>query len=230
MKATWLAAVIVAVVMAVTPVVAGGTLGVLGEVGTGSLIAAGMALLLFGIIGSTTIALSLAGMTRRRERAESELARRRRRVGTADLPDEDPVEDDLAEHDLAEEDPAEGATSEETLFENEPDGEDLAGEDPEGGEPGENPEDDDDNADSHILEFGAGNTDRADHGAGDDVDDPALDSDPAMDTDTDVDTDTDLNADTNADTDTDTDTDEPAADPSDDEFSERPDSAPEADD
>lgn len=229
-KATWLAAVIVAVVMAVTPVVAGGTLGVLGEVGTGSLIAAGMALLLFGIIGSTTIALSLAGMTRRRERAESELARRRRRVGTADLPDEDPVEDDLAEHDLAEEDPAEGATSEETLFENEPDGEDLAGEDPEGGEPGENPEDDDDNADSHILEFGAGNTDRADHGAGDDVDDPALDSDPAMDTDTDVDADTDLNADTNADTDTDTDTDEPAADPSDDEFSERPDSAPEADD
>lgn len=54
----------------------------LGTVGTGSLIAAGMGLLLFGIIGSATIALSLAGLTRRRERAESELERRRRRAGT----------------------------------------------------------------------------------------------------------------------------------------------------
>ena len=80
-KAVWVGAAVVAVVMAVTPVVAGGQLGVLGSVGTGSLIAAVMALLLFGIIGSTTIALSLAGLTRRRERAESELARRRRRVG-----------------------------------------------------------------------------------------------------------------------------------------------------
>lgn len=80
-KAVWLAAAVVAVVMAVSPVVAGGQLGVLGPVGTGGLIAAVMALLLFGIIGSTTIALSLAGLTRRRERAESELARRRRRVG-----------------------------------------------------------------------------------------------------------------------------------------------------
>lgn len=81
-KAAWLAAAIVAVVIAVSPVVAGGELGVLGTVGTGSLIAAGMGLLLFGIIGSATIALSLAGLTRRRERAESELERRRRRAGT----------------------------------------------------------------------------------------------------------------------------------------------------
>ena len=81
-KATWLAAAIVALVIAVTPVVAGGQLGMLGMVGTGSLIAAGMALLLFGIIGSATIMLSLAGLTRRRERAESELERRRRRAGT----------------------------------------------------------------------------------------------------------------------------------------------------
>lgn len=81
-KAAWLAAAIVALVIAVSPVVAGGELGVLGTVGTGSLIAAGMGLLLFGIIGSATIALSLAGLTRRRERAESELERRRRRAGT----------------------------------------------------------------------------------------------------------------------------------------------------
>ena len=82
-KAAWLAAAVVAVVMAVTPVVAGGQLGMLGTVGTGSLIAAAMALLIFGIIGSATVALALAGLTRRRERAESELERRRRRVGTA---------------------------------------------------------------------------------------------------------------------------------------------------
>ena len=81
-RAAWLAAVVVAVVVAVSPVVAGGELGVLGTVGTGSLIAAGTALALFGVIGSATIALSLAGLTRRRERAESELERRRRRVGT----------------------------------------------------------------------------------------------------------------------------------------------------
>src|SRR5699024_10895188 len=81
-KATWLGAVVVALVMAITPVVAGGRLGALGTVGTGSLIAAGTALLIFGVIGSATIALSLAGLTRRRERAESELARRRRRAGT----------------------------------------------------------------------------------------------------------------------------------------------------
>lgn len=72
-KAAWLAAAIVALVVAVSPVVAGGELGVLGTVGTGSLIAAGTALALFGVIGSATIALSLAGLTRRRERAESEL-------------------------------------------------------------------------------------------------------------------------------------------------------------
>ncbi|WP_228549636.1 DUF6350 family protein, partial [Dietzia sp. SYD-A1] len=72
-KATWLAAAIVALVMVVSPVVAGGELGVLGTVGTGSLIAAGTALALFGVIGSATIALSLAGLTRRRERAETEL-------------------------------------------------------------------------------------------------------------------------------------------------------------
>ncbi|MDV8001152.1 DUF6350 family protein [Rhodococcus sp. IEGM 1408] len=81
-KAAWLAAAIVALVMAVSPVVAGGELGALGTIGTGSLIAAGTALLLFGVIGSATIALSLAGLTRRRERAESELDRRRRRAGT----------------------------------------------------------------------------------------------------------------------------------------------------
>ncbi|AVM63233.1 hypothetical protein C3V38_01245 [Dietzia sp. oral taxon 368] len=81
-KAAWLAAAIVALVIALSPVVAGGELGVLGTVGTGSLIAAAMGLLLFGIIGSATIALSLAGLTRRRERAESELERRRRRAGT----------------------------------------------------------------------------------------------------------------------------------------------------
>ncbi|MGN0102624.1 MAG: DUF6350 family protein [Dietzia sp.] len=82
-RAAWVAAAVVASVIAVSPVVAGGELGVLGTVGTGSLIAAGMALLLFGIISSATIALSLAGLTRRRERAESELERRRRRAGTA---------------------------------------------------------------------------------------------------------------------------------------------------
>ena len=82
-KAAWLAAAIVALVIAVSPVVAGGELGALGTVGTGSLIAAGTALLLFGVIGSATIALSLAGLTRRRERAESELDRRRRRAGAA---------------------------------------------------------------------------------------------------------------------------------------------------
>lgn len=91
-KATWLAAGIVALVVAVSPVIAGGRLGMLGMVGTGSLIAASMALVLFGIIGSATIALSLAGLTRRRERAESELERRRRRAGTAPVV-EDPVED-----------------------------------------------------------------------------------------------------------------------------------------
>lgn len=92
-KAAWLAAAIVAAVMAISPVVAGGQLGALGSVGTGGLIAAVMALLLFGIIGSTTIALSLAGLTRRRERAESELARRRRRVGgVAAGHDGDPLE------------------------------------------------------------------------------------------------------------------------------------------
>ncbi|WP_295649426.1 DUF6350 family protein [uncultured Dietzia sp.] len=96
-KATWLAAAIAAVVTVLTPVVAGGDLGVLGSVGTGSLIAAGMALLLFGIIGSTTIALSLAGLTRRRERAESELARRRRRVGATGGVTTDEVTDDRAE-------------------------------------------------------------------------------------------------------------------------------------
>ncbi|MEB8324424.1 DUF6350 family protein [Dietzia kunjamensis] len=95
-KATWLAAGIVALVVAVSPVIAGGRLGMLGMVGTGSLIAASMALVLFGIIGSATIALSLAGLTRRRERAESELERRRRRAGTAPVvedPIEDPIED-----------------------------------------------------------------------------------------------------------------------------------------
>jgi len=92
-KATWLAAAIVAVVLLLTPVVAGGELGVLGTVGTGAVIAAGMALLMFGIIGSTTIALSLAGLTRRRERAESELARRRRRAGVAADDDHDDDDD-----------------------------------------------------------------------------------------------------------------------------------------
>src|SRR5699024_6523534 len=80
-KATWLGAVVVALVMAITPVVAGGRLGALGTVGTGSLIAAGTALLIFGVIGSATLALSLAGPTRRRERAASELARRGGRAG-----------------------------------------------------------------------------------------------------------------------------------------------------
>lgn len=83
-KAAWLAAAIVALVVAVSPVVAGGDLGAIGTVGTGSLIAAGTALALFGVIGSATIALSLAGLTRRRERAESELERRRRRAGVVD--------------------------------------------------------------------------------------------------------------------------------------------------
>lgn len=97
-KAAWLAAAMVAVVIAVTPVVAGGQLGVLGTVGTGSLIAAAMALLIFGIIGSATIVLSLAGLTRRRERAESELDRRRRRVGVVQDDEDDPAEhDDLVE-------------------------------------------------------------------------------------------------------------------------------------
>ena len=96
-KAVWLAAAVVAVVMAVSPVVAGGQLGVLGPVGTGGLIAAVMALLLFGIIGSTTIALSLAGLTRRRERAESELARRRRRVGAVPGVTADQATDETAD-------------------------------------------------------------------------------------------------------------------------------------
>lgn len=82
-KATALGAVVVAVVIVLTPVIAGGQLAALGMVGTGSLIAGGTALLIFGVIGSATIALSLAGLTRRRERAESELARRRQRAGTA---------------------------------------------------------------------------------------------------------------------------------------------------
>ena len=94
-KATWLAAALVAVVVAVTPVVAGGHLGVLGSVGTGSLIAAAMALLIFGVIGSVTIVLSLAGLTRRRERAEIELDRRRRRVGV--VPENGDVDDDPAD-------------------------------------------------------------------------------------------------------------------------------------
>lgn len=107
-KATWLAAAIVAAVMAITPLVAGGELGVLGSVGTGSWIAAGMALLLFGIIGSTTIALSLAGLTRRRERAESDLARRRRRVGGVAV-DHEGAADDAATDDIAE-----GASTDDT--------------------------------------------------------------------------------------------------------------------
>ncbi len=105
-KASWLGAVIVAVVISVSPVVAGGELGVLGTVGTGSLIAAGTALALFGVIGSATIALSLAGLTRRREKAASDLERRRRRAGTAGggEPDEvgegpAPVEESLSEPD-----------------------------------------------------------------------------------------------------------------------------------
>lgn len=81
-RATWLGAAVVALVIAVTPLIAGGRLGALGTVGTGSLIAAGTALAIFGVIGSATIILALAGLTRRRERAESELERRRHRAGT----------------------------------------------------------------------------------------------------------------------------------------------------
>ncbi|MFN3339874.1 MAG: DUF6350 family protein [Dietzia sp.] len=94
-KAAWLAAAIVALVVAVSPVVAGGELGVLGTVGTGSLIAAGTALALFGVIGSATIALSLAGLTRRRERAESELERRRRRAGAVPGEEELPGDEEM---------------------------------------------------------------------------------------------------------------------------------------
>ncbi len=111
-RAAWVAAAVVASVIAVSPVVAGGELGVLGTVGTGSLIAAGMALLLFGIISSATIALSLAGLTRRRERAESELERRRRRAGTA-VADvtaaEDPATEEFATEGPATTEPDAGA-------------------------------------------------------------------------------------------------------------------------
>lgn len=107
-RAAWLAAAVVALMMAVTPVVAGGRLGVLGQVGTGWMIASVMALLLFGIIGSATVALSLAGLTRRRERAEDELARRRRRAGvasdddrTAAVPGTDQFDDEPAGTDPA---------------------------------------------------------------------------------------------------------------------------------
>ena len=107
-KAAWLAAAIVALVMALSPVVAGGELGLLGTVGTGSLIAALTALALFGVIGSATIALSLAGLTRRRERAESELRRRRRTVGTVAEPMPHAVPDDDAVDDRAVDDRALG--------------------------------------------------------------------------------------------------------------------------
>lgn len=109
-KATWLAAALVALVIALSPIVAGGQLGMLGMVGTGSFIAAAMALLLFGIIGSATVALSLAGLTRRRERAESELERRRRRAGTVpvaedELPDEEPHNDEPDDDEPDDEEP-----------------------------------------------------------------------------------------------------------------------------
>ena len=107
-KATWLAAAVVAVVIVVTPVVAGGQLGVLGTVGTGSLIAAGMALLIFGIIGTATIVLSLAGLTRRRERAESELDRRRRRVGVVQDGEDDENDPATSHDDFADEDAVDG--------------------------------------------------------------------------------------------------------------------------
>ncbi|GAA4260060.1 hypothetical protein GCM10022294_02970 [Dietzia aurantiaca] len=148
-KATWLAAAIGAVVTALTPVVAGGELGVLGSVGTGSLIAAGMALLLFGVIGSTTIALSLAGLTRRRERAESELARRRRRVGATAGVTTDEVTDDRA-------DDLEGGTAGRPV-----DDDSVA---------------DDAAADDEAAHHAAEDDDEAAHHAGDDAADDAADN------------------------------------------------------
>lgn len=147
-RAAWLAAAIVAVVIAVSPVVAGGQLGMLGMVGTGSLIAASMALVLFGIIGSATIALSLAGLTRRRERAESELDRRRRRAGTVvdeavldeagvDEPDEEepgvdhPDDDEPDDDEAAVAEPgAEDSEGAEAAFDAAPDEDAAVAEDP----------------------------------------------------------------------------------------------------
>ena len=88
-KAAWTAAAVAALGVALVPVVAGGTLGVIGELGTGALIASAVAFVLFGVIGSLTVALSLAGLTRRRERERTELERRRRRLARAEGRDPD---------------------------------------------------------------------------------------------------------------------------------------------
>ena len=183
-RAAWLAAAVVAVVMLVTPVVAGGELGVLGTVGTGALIAAGMALLMFGIIGSTTIALSLAGLTRRRERAESELARRRRRAGVADE-DYDDVEDnddyDAGHYGDDHDDPDDGPDDRDDLDDRV--GDDEAGDDALVGDDGVGDHDDSDD-DNDVLphnvvdgEFGR---------AADTEADPDSDASPEADADSDA--------------------------------------------
>ena len=83
-RAAGVAAVVVALFTAVTPLVAGGTLGALGRVGTGALIASAVAFLVFGVIGAATTALALSGLTRRRERERETLERRRRRLAERD--------------------------------------------------------------------------------------------------------------------------------------------------
>ncbi|WP_308161262.1 cell division protein PerM [Dietzia psychralcaliphila] len=142
-KAAWLAAAIVALVVAVSPVVAGGELGVLGTVGTGSMIAAGTALALFGVIGSATIALSLAGLTRRRERAESELERRRRRAGT--VPGEEEMEAETGAEPAPEPEPESAPVGPAVV----PEGEVPEGEVPEGEVP-DGYEIDDDELPAHL--------------------------------------------------------------------------------
>ncbi|GLB65399.1 hypothetical protein NCCP2495_32790 [Dietzia sp. NCCP-2495] len=206
-KATWLAAAIVAVLLLLTPVVAGGELGVLGTVGTGAVIAAGMALLMFGIIGSTTIALSLAGLTRRRERAESELARRRRRAGVAaddDYDDDDgnhpddPDDIDDARDDADYDDGGYEADGEDRVGEDEDEDEGEVGEvEADGDDDYENDDNDDDNYDAlpqNVVDgdFGraADTAESAESDAAQDADaDPVptdADADPAV---TDADTD-----------------------------------------
>lgn len=157
-KAAWLAAAIVALVMVLSPVVAGGELGVLGTVGTGSLIAAGTGLALFGVIGSATIALSLAGLTRRRERAESELERRRRRAGVEDAAVAVAEADGVAE-DPAEPDDAAGADDDvaaqgDEVSAGEDDGTDLAPAGPVADDPADAAEGGADAGDSGTAEEG----------------------------------------------------------------------------
>lgn len=95
-RAALTAAAVAALGTAVTSVLVGGTLGTIGVAGTGALIASGVAALVFGIIGSVTVALSLAGLTRRRERERLEIERRRRRLARAEGRDPDARQSDGA--------------------------------------------------------------------------------------------------------------------------------------